>query len=317
LLKSIFCAVQTILPLSTAPCDAETRSAIPVKTIDWPVEELPSWQLMPFSWHPLQRFFWSCAVTKPVFSDERLQELQEALSESRGLALSGQFAAFAIHEINGSLEAIANLVYLIRISSEDPEQVRNYSHLLEEQLDVLTSISRQTLSFYRLHETAEAIPVLPLADAAIRIQQHKIAAKKIRLLKKLPDHVILKGSWGAMLQVVSNLIGNAVEALPIEGKLQVRASCSNGEAHILIADNGSGIPAAVRPRIFEPFFSTKKERGTGLGLAIVKAIVERHHGRIRTWTSTREGSSGTTFRISLPAHEKSLTSGLVPNRHPF
>src|SRR5581483_11237448 len=99
------------------------------------------------------------------------------------------------------------------------------------------------------------------------------------------------GSWGAMLQVVSNLIGNAVEALSIEGTLHLRARCANGQAHILIVDNGHGIPVAVRARIYEPFFSTKKERGTGLGLAIVKAIVERHQGTIRSWTSTRAGLS--------------------------
>jgi signal transduction histidine kinase len=215
-------------------------------------------------------------LAEPVFSKERLQELEETLSESRGLAFAGQCAAFAIHEINGSLEAIANLVYLIRISSEDPEQIRNYSNLLEEQLELLNLISRQTLSFYRLNATSEAVPISPLADAALRIHQHKISAKEIRLLTKLPDHVIAKGSWGAMLQVFSNLFGNAVEALSIKGTLQLRASCTNGEAHILIADNGHGIPAAVRPRIFEPFFSTKKERGTGLGLAIVKTIVEKH-----------------------------------------
>jgi signal transduction histidine kinase len=244
-------------------------------------------------------------LAQPVLSNERLQDLEQALSESRGLALSGQFAAFAIHEINGSLEAIANLVYLARVSSEEPEQVRNYLHLLEEQLEVLNTISRQTLNFYRLDETTEAIPVLPLAEAAIRIQQHNIAAKKVQLLKELPDHVVIRGSWGAMLQVFSNLIGNAVDALSIEGKLQLRATCANGEANILIADNGHGIPAAVRPRIFKPFFSTKKGRGTGLGLAIVKDIVERHHGRIQSWTSTRVGLSGTVFRISLPAHEMS------------
>jgi signal transduction histidine kinase len=254
-------------------------------------------------------------VVQPFLSNDKLQELEEALSESRGLALAGQFAGFAIHEINGSLEAIANLLYLIRINAEDPEQVRKYSNLLEEQLEVLNAISRQTLSFYRSNEMSEAIPVSPLADAAIRIQQHKITAKKIRLVKKLPDHVIVNGSWGAMLQVFSNLIGNAIEALSIEGTVQLRARSANGEAHILVADNGRGIPAAVHPRIFEPFFSTKKERGTGLGLAIVKAIVEKHHGKIRSWTSTRAGMSGTAFRITLPTSENSQTIK-SDRRHP-
>jgi signal transduction histidine kinase len=93
-----------------------------------------------------------------------------------------------------------------------------------------------------------------------------------------------------------------VEALPARGTLQIRSRCTDGQAHILFADNGSGIPAAIRSKIFEPFVSTKRERGTGLGLSITKSIIERYHGRIRKWTSTRIGRSGTAFRISLPVH---------------
>ena len=110
-----------------------------------------------------------------------------------------------------------------------------------------------------------------------------------------------------MLQVFSNLIGNAVEALPIKGTLQIRARCTNLEAHILFADNGCGIPAAIRSKIFEPFFSTKKERGTGLGLGIIKGIVDRHSGRIRSRTSTQAGRSGTGFRVSLPLRAQFTT----------
>ena len=67
-----------------------------------------------------------------------------------------------------------------------------------------------------------------------------------------------------------------------------------------IADNGQGIPTETLQRIFDPFFTTKRERGTGLGLTICRDIVHRHRGRIRTRSSTQEGRSGTTFRISLP-----------------
>jgi signal transduction histidine kinase len=237
---------------------------------------------------------------QPVLSNERLQELEEALRESRSLAVAGQYAASTMHEIHGPLEAIANLNYLVQTNSDDPECVRHYSLQLEEQLAILAALSSQTLSFYHSKDTREAIAIAPLAQAALRIHRHKIAAKEIRLQTKLPDNVIVESHPGAMLQVFSNLIGNAVEALPVQGTLLLRARCSSREAHIVVADNGHGIPAEIRLMIFEPFFSTKKERGTGLGLFIIKAIVEKHRGRIRTWTSTRNGMSGTAFRISLP-----------------
>ena len=247
-------------------------------------------------------------MEQPVPTIDKVQQLEEALHESQALALAGQFAATTMHEVNGPLEAIANLNYLVQTSSDDGVQVRNYSSLIDEQLLVLSSISHQTLSFYHSKETVEPILIAQLADAALRIHRKKIAAKDIRLLKKLPADVVVESHAGSMLQVFSNLIGNAVEALPVKGTLQIRARCADGDAHILFADNGCGIPAAIRGRIFEPFFSTKRERGTGLGLGITKAIIERYRGRIRSRTSTQTGRSGTAFRVSLPLHAKSAAT---------
>jgi signal transduction histidine kinase len=247
-------------------------------------------------------------MEQPVLKIDRIKQLEEALQESQALALAGQFAAATMHEVNGPLEAISNLNYLVRTNSNDGEQVRNYSVLLEEQLGILNTVSRQTLSFYHSRETVERVPIALLAEAALRIHRNKIAAKEIRLLTTLPGDVMVESNPGAMLQVFSNLIGNAVEALPVKGTLQIRAWCTDLEAHILFADNGRGIPTAIRGRIFEPFFSTKKERGTGLGLAITKAIVERHRGRIRSRTSTCTGRNGTAFRISLPLRAQSAAT---------
>jgi len=238
----------------------------------------------------------------PTTTNDRLQQLEEALQQCQALALAGQFAAATMHEVNGPLEAITNLNYLAKISSDNGDQVRHYCDLIDEQLLALSTISRQTLSFYHSKETVEPILIAAVAEAAVRIHRKKIADKEIRLLRKLSGDVIIESHPGAMLQVFSNLIGNAVEALPIKGTLQIRARCTDWEAHILFADNGCGIPPAIRSKIFEPFFSTKKERGTGLGLGIIKAIVERHSGRIRSRTSTQTGRSGTAFRISLPLH---------------
>lgn len=239
-------------------------------------------------------------MEQPIPAIDRFQQLEEALHESNALALAGQFAATTMQEVNGPLETITNLNYLVQTNPDDGEQVRNYSGLIDEQLMVLSTISRQTLSFYHSKETVEPLLIGPLAEAALRIHRAKIAAKEIRLLKELPSDVVVESHAGAMLQVFSNLMGNAVEALPTKGTLHVRARCTEVEAHILVVDNGGGIPAEIRGKIFEPFFSTKRERGTGLGLAIAKAIVDRYRGRIRSRTSTRTGRNGTAFRVSLP-----------------
>ncbi|HEX4029831.1 MAG TPA: ATP-binding protein [Terracidiphilus sp.] len=228
------------------------------------------------------------------------QEIEQMLRRSQSLAVAGQFAASIMHEINGPLEAALNLNFLIQQSADNPAAVRRYGQMLDEQFHNLIRLSRQTLSFYRAPESREAVEVAALAEAALRIHGHKISGKKIQLLKALPPDVTVEAHAGDMLQVLSNLIANAVEALPEKGTLRLRARRSGGEVHITVADNGPGIPKEIAAKIFEPFFSTRKNRGTGLGLAISKQIVEKHAGRIRNRSSIRIGRSGTAFRISLP-----------------
>jgi signal transduction histidine kinase len=233
---------------------------------------------------------------------DQADEIQQALSDSQALALAGQFAAATMHEVNGPLEAVTNLNYLLRTNSDNSEMVRTLSQLVDEQLVILTRISRQTLSFYHSKDSRQLVVVASVAEAALRVHRHKITAKEIRLVKELPGDVALEAHPGAMLQVLSNLISNAVEALPTRGTLCLRARKSDREVHITIADDGHGIPPAISEKIFEPFFSTRKEKGTGLGLTITRELVEKHHGRIRSRSTTRSGRSGTAFRISIPLH---------------
>jgi len=240
-------------------------------------------------------------------SDDRTslqQEVQDILRHNQELVVAGQFAAMVMHEINGPLEAVHNLNYLIQQEADNASQVRTFSGMLEEQLVTLTKLSRQTLSFYRSPDTRESIAISTLAEAALRVHQRKISTKRIILRKEFKPDVTAEVHAGDMLQVFSNLISNAVDALPENGTLRVRVGRYADEAHVTVADNGPGIPAPILPRIFEPFFTTKKERGTGLGLSISKSIIEKHHGRIRSRSTTRPSRNGTTFRISIPLSAK-------------
>jgi signal transduction histidine kinase len=211
-----------------------------------------------------------------------------------------------MHEINGPLEAVNNLNYLIQQEADDPAKVRLYGGMLDEQLHTLTKLSRQTLSFYRSSETRESIAISTLAEAALRVHQKRISAKRINLRRRFRAEVSAEVHAGDMLQVLSNLVANAIDALPENGILYISVTRSGDEAHVTVADNGSGIPATIFPKIFDPFFTTKKERGTGLGLAISKSIVEKYHGRIRSRTTTGPSSNGTVFRISIPLIAKAI-----------
>jgi signal transduction histidine kinase len=150
-----------------------------------------------------------------------------------------------------------------------------------------------------------------LAEAALRIHRKAIEARKIHLVKDLPSTLVAEVHGGEILQVVSNLIANALDALPVGGRLRLRLRRRQGEVHFVVADNGQGIPTDQIAEIFKPFFTTKEERGTGLGLALSKGIVERHRGKIRLRSSVRPGRSGTVFKISLPGVLNSPTSNFA------
>jgi signal transduction histidine kinase len=232
------------------------------------------------------------------------QNVEEILRRNQELVVAGQFAAMVMHEINGPLEAVHNLNYLIQQEADNVVKVRMFSGMLEEQLETLTKLSRQTLSLYRSPETREAIAIFTLAEAALRVHQRKISAKRIVLRKQLKTDVTAEVHAGDILQVFSNLISNAIDALPEKGILCIRVDRCAEEAYVTVADNGPGIPAPILSRIFEPFFTTKRERGTGLGLSISKSIIEKHQGRIRSRSTTRLSRNGTTFRVCIPLFAK-------------
>jgi len=239
---------------------------------------------------------------------DRWQEIEEIVCRSQSQAVAAQFGAAIMHEINSPLEAAFNLNYLIQQDPGNVETVSECSRLMEEQFVTLARLSRQTLSFYRSSETRELVAIAGLAEAALRVHRQKIVAKKIQLFKSVPDDAKVEAHAGDLLQVISNLIANAVEALPENGTLRVKARRSNDQVYITVADNGTGISAEIAAKIFDPFFTTKRERGTGLGLAISKAIVERHRGRIRSRSSVRPGRTGTAFRITLPMATEAVLS---------
>jgi signal transduction histidine kinase len=115
------------------------------------------------------------------------------------------------------------------------------------------------------------------------------------------------GYPGEIRQIFANLIANAIEALSEEGSLAIRASkvhTLNGDGapgvRVTFLDNGSGIAPAHRKKIFEPFYTTKKDVGTGLGLWLTQNLVMKHHGSLQVRSSVRPGRTWTAFSVFLP-----------------
>ena len=230
----------------------------------------------------------------------RLADVSEALRRAEERATPGLLALELMHEIRNPLEAVGNLTYLAMEEADDSEAVRAYLRRIEEQLATLNHIASHTLGFARTTGSPQQVRLATLAEAALRIHQSRVKAQQIRVVKDFQQELIAQVYTTEMLQVMSNLIVNSLDALPRDGTLRMRLRQRDHEIHIVVADNGRGIPAEHIDRIFEPYFTTKKV-GNGLGLALSKKIVEHNRGRIQLRSSVRPGKSGTTFKISLPA----------------
>jgi signal transduction histidine kinase len=232
--------------------------------------------------------------------DERTLRLETALRRSEKLAMAGRLAASVMHEINNPSQAIADLVYLIAKEADHPELVRAHAMQIEEQLVRIQYIARQTLSFFRDTQQSQTKDLVPLVDTAIRYHAGVVGEKHIQLQKELPDMLLGSVFPGDFVQLISNLVRNAAEALQAGGTLCVRLRAVRGMGRLTVADNGRGIPPAIQARLFEAFQSDKAEAGNGLGLWISRTIVEKHGGHIR-WRSCIHGRArGTTFTVWFP-----------------
>src|ERR1700733_4315236 len=232
--------------------------------------------------------------------DERTLRLETALRRSEKLAMAGRLAASVMHEINNPSQAIADLVYLISKNAERPELVRAHAAEIERQLVRIQYIARQTLSFFRDTPRAQTKDLVPLVDMALRYHTGLWEEKQIQVRKEMPDMLLGTVYPGDFLQLGSNLVRNAAEALPPGGTLCVRLKASRENARLTVADNGRGIPQAIQAQLFEAFQSDKADSGNGLGLWICKTIVEKHGGQIRWRSSLKSATHGTAFSILLP-----------------
>lgn len=241
-------------------------------------------------------------ITKEMLrvSEARLAIATEALQKAEHRAVAGRLALEVMHEVKNPLEALGHLTYLALLEADDPGKVRMYLVQAEEQMKNLSHVAKQTLGFSQRSDKPRPVDLVAVAEAAIRIHQRAIEEKRIHLVKDLPEGAVVEVFTGEMLQVMSNVIVNALDALPAEGILRLRVRKRTNEIDFVIADNGHGISTHHKEALFQPFFTTKTDKGTGLGLALSKRIIERHNGRIRVRSSVRSGKSGTAFKITLP-----------------
>jgi PAS domain S-box-containing protein len=243
------------------------------------------------------------AIARDVTSQIRAEQ---ALQRSEKLATAGRLTAAIAHEINNPLEAITNLLYLAR---RDRARGDQHLEMAEREVQRIADIAQQTLGFVREVSDAKTLNVAAALEEVLQLYLPKLRSRHIELQKEFQEGCEIRGFSGELHQLFSNLIVNAVEAMPEGGRLRVRVSKShqsNGHGRdgvrVTLADTGMGISEHGRAHLFEPFYTTKKDSGTGLGLWLSEGIVRKHDGSIQVRTSTRPGHSGTVFSLFLPSN---------------
>jgi signal transduction histidine kinase/Fe-S-cluster-containing hydrogenase component 2 len=239
---------------------------------------------------------------------ERTHELadtREALIQSEKLASMGQLAAGIAHEVNNPLGVVLMYAHLLADEFAEDPRLQGDLSMIAEQADRCKRIVSGLLHFARQNKVIrEPTNVRELVNQALRgiRAPEGITVETTHAL----SGEVAELDRDQVIQVLTNLVTNAIDAMGEEGTLTVRTEDEPETVRVIVADTGTGIPKETLAKIFDPFFTTKQIGfGTGLGLAVTYGIVKMHKGDI-TVTSNADpdaGPTGTTFTILLPRRE--------------
>jgi two-component system CheB/CheR fusion protein len=183
---------------------------------------------------------------------------EAALVKSEKLAAAGRLAATLAHEINNPLQAITNLMTILRQAPNMDDQNRVYANMAAEELDRVAHLTRQSLSFYRDVTSPSLVNLEEALDSTLHLYAKQIAVQEITVSRQYQSHGAQIQSYpGEIRQVFSTLLVNAIEAVPKGGRLTLRISKSRNwdknpasrGLRVTLADNGCGIPGHYKERL--------------------------------------------------------------------
>ena len=234
-----------------------------------------------------------------------LREAQSQLVQSAKLNALGEMAGGVAHDFNNILAAILGRTQLLLQSVSDESERRQLEVIERAALDGAQAVRRvQEFTRLRQDEHFEALDVKEVLQGVLELTRSAWEAESKRrgimlaVALDLRAMQLVAGNASELREVFTNLILNALDAMPWGGTLTLSSADADGEVCIRVTDTGVGMDAETRVRIFDPFFTTKPVKGTGLGLSVAYGIITRHHGRIEVES---EPSRGSVFSIWLPA----------------
>jgi signal transduction histidine kinase len=239
---------------------------------------------------------------------EELTDAQSEIVRHERLNALAQLSAGICHDFNNVLVPIRGLTEFMVSHPEtldDREEALRLLGIIYSATDDAKEIVRRMREFYRPRETLEmqTLTIATLLDEVVELTrprwqtQAQSEGRDIRVLCDAAGVQPIAGNASQLRELLTNLVLNAVDAMPHGGTITLSAKPSGDHLVIAVTDTGDGMPEEVRKRCLEPFFSTKGEHGTGMGLAMVHGIVSRHNGIIEI---DSELSKGTRIRVNLP-----------------
>ena len=269
-----------------------------------PSEQLERWNLIraiPYFRANGDRAGWAGTCTD--LTDRRQREA--ALRMTEKLALTGRMTSVIAHEINNPLEAIVNLLYLLADRVKEDEVAGSYIGSAESELQRISGITKQTLRWSKESiQKAEYCTAGVLFKDVSQLFAGKIKNRQVKVTIEGGEDVRFYGIVGQLGQVMANLVSNALQAVPVGGRIWLSATGYGDTMEISVRDDGHGMSDETRRNLFQPFFSTRGDLGNGLGLYISKEIIDRNGGSITVRTQSGVGTEMRLRLLTSPASER-------------
>ena len=263
-----------------------------------------------------------CETTVPRRDDEvgdlarkvnlvtaRLHNSYKQMMQTEKMVAAGLMASGLAHEINNPISGLENCLRRIQAQPENVRQIKEYTAIMLEATQHIEAVVRGLLDFSRTApRQLRMIDLRDVVTKALSLSAFRLHKHRIDLQRTIPDEPVrVRGDEAQLIQVVVNVVLNAIDAMQTGGLLHVVLDREDDEVLLRIRDDGVGIASEHLPRVFEPFFTTKgMGKGTGLGLAVTQGIIVDHQGRVDIDSSP---GTGTVVTIRFPLWPESQECG--------
>jgi len=261
------------------------------------------------------------AVELILLDTTEKKELQDHLLQHEKLRALGELASGVAHDFNNILGIILGRSQILQQRAQDDEVLRGLRTIERAAFDGGETVRRiQDFARSRTEQDFHDIDLAALIEEVVEItrtrwrDQAELRNVRIDVALEMAPVANIRGNGSELREVYTNLIFNAVDAMPMGGTITIGAGMEDGDVVVRVRDTGHGMDESVRARIFDPFFTTKGTNGMGLGMSVVYGIIERHGGKI---TVDSVPDSGTCFTIRIPSSaravvEETADRGAVP-----